>query len=289
MRNTLYIAMLTVSSFLISCCSEYKGYSEIVFPGYADTVKNSGIDYFVAEMVMSLNDIQLVDTCDFTNQIIDLNKRPKYGEYKKSSMDGYQWPKDSIQIQILIDTSRIISTKSNRISYIVPPPPPLQVFSQSEKEPMLNIENSKDSIDSNNKNQKNDRENTDSWINNYPVFIVNYTDTIISLTYEDISGFKMIQEAKDSIGTWKPIQYWHWNWCGNAYSTIDLKPKYFALTRTPKFSGEYQTKLRLKMRFFNKTYYSKEFNGSINYSQFEFPVRFDFYNEQEINYALLAE
>lgn len=289
MRNTIQIAILAVSTILISCNSGYKKYSRIEFPAYYDTVKNSGIDYVVDEMVMSHNGIQLIDTIDFKNQKIDLNKQPKYGEYAKSSLDGYRWPRDSIQIQILIDTSRIISTKDNRISYVVPPPPPITPSILKEIDSILNINNQEDSIKSSNVKQKIEQEKTDSWVNNYPVFIVNYTDTIISLTYEDISGFKMVQEAKDSIGTWKPIQYWHWNWCGNAYSSIDLKPKYFALTRTPKFSGEYRTKLRLKMRFFNKTYYSNEFNGRINYSQFEYPERFNVYNERERNYMLLIE
>lgn len=284
-RTTIHIIWIGLFCF-ISCNLEYKSHSGIKFPDYSDTVKNSGIDYVVDEMVMCHNEVQHIDTLDFSNQIIDLNKQPKYGAYQKSSLEGYPSSKDSTKIQILIDTARIIPTKDNRIAYNLPPPPP-SIF--NELNSSTNVLDSVDSSEKSDENQVLEHGQIKNWVNNYPVYIVNSTDTIISLTYESLSGFVMIPEAKDSLGNWKPIQYWHWNWCGNTYSSIDLKPNHYVLTRIPKFSGEFKTKLRLKLRFFNKLYYSKEFNGSINQSQFIFPKELSIYDDRERNRMLLIE
>ena len=278
--NYIWFAIL----FLISCNAEKKSYSGLVFPDYIDTLSFKGIDYVVDEMSICYHHIQYVDTLNFASQLIDLNRQLEYGAYRYQSFEGYPWPKGPIKIEILIDTARIIPTKDNNFTRIPPPPPPTII--DSELVPDFfdysdTIENTEKSINLEYKKSP--------WINNYPVFIVNYSDTIISLTYGAISGFPMIQEAKDSIGNWKPIQYWHWDWCGNTYSSIDLKPNHYALTRTPKFSGDFKTKLRLKLRFFNVYFYSKEYNGSINYSQFAFPERLDFFEKREREYMLLTE
>lgn len=250
---------------LISCKLRYNKSSDIKFPSYQDSVKNTGVDFEVENMVMCHNDIQHIDTFNFSKQIIDLNKQPKRGEFQNYSFDNYIWPKDSIKIQILIDTTKIIATKNNRIFNI---PQPSFILNENDSELTQDF---------------------NEWLNYYPVFILNKTDSIITLNYEEISGFKMIQEATDSLGNWKPIQYWHWNWCGNAYSSIELKSNHYALTRVPKFSGDFKTKLRLKLKYFNKSFYSQEFRGSINYSQFIFPKELDFYSEREIKQMLLIE
>src|SRR5690554_1767318 len=277
--NYIWIAII----FLISCNTEKKSYSGIVFPEYNDTVNFKGIDYVVDEMSICYHHIQHVDTFNFASQKIDLNKQPTYGDYRNQSFEGYPWPKKPIKIEILIDTTRIISTRDIGITRI-PPPPPTIIESELLSDHFDYSDTIEIKTDSINLGYK-----QNPWINNYPVFIVNFTDTIISLTYGAISGFSMIQEAKDSIGNWKPIQYWHWDWCGNTYSTVDLKPNYYALTRTPKFSGDFKTKLRLKLRFFNEYFYSNEFIGSIDYSQFDFPESLEFFDNREKTYMLLTE
>ncbi len=283
-RKTVHILWF-ILIITTSCNLFTRNNADIVFPEYNDTIKYKGYDYRVMEMVMCHNDIQHIDTFDLSNQIINLNKQPKKGEYHNSSLDGYPWPEDSIKLHILIDTARIIPS-NNRIGYIFASPPPIDLTELDSSLYCINSFNSSEkSID----NKKLEYGLNGNWINNYPVFIVNKSDTIVSLSYESISGFEMIHEAKDSLGFWKPIQYCKKNWCGNTYSFIDLKPYNYALTRVPKFSGSFKTCLRLKLRFFNRFYYSKEFNGSINYSQFVFPKEKDFYTEQERKYMLLTE
>ncbi len=259
---------------LISCNPENRNSLSSRFPNYLDTTSIKGIDFEIQEMALTYNHLQLIDTFDFSNQTINLNKQLKSGEHKKTALLGYLLPEDSLEILILVDTTRLIPTRNNFLGYILPPPPE---YLNDDLDSLL-IDDIPLILNRN-----------DRYINNYPIFIINKSNSMVSLLYESISGFVMIQEAQDSIGNWNPIQYWHWNWCGNTYALVDLKPNYYALTRTPKFSGKKNTKMRLKLKVYEQFFYSNEFYGSIDYSQFNFPDRLDFYDEHAKNLMLLNE
>lgn len=98
----------------------------------------------------------------------------------------------------------------------------------------------------------------------YPVFIENNSDDTLEIGYGEY--IPLIIEAMDSSGNWRAIQKPYTYFCGTGMPFYYLPPSEILITSCKLFEGEYKTKLRL---VFNKNYYSNEFEGSINYGQFE--------------------
>lgn len=105
----------------------------------------------------------------------------------------------------------------------------------------------------------------DDFVECLPLLVLNKsTDTILT-------RFKFIQEAKDMDGIWKPIEcYYNFGGCGNpeSYYYKHVSKKYIVFPII-KYYGNFKTKIRVKV--FNKgnVYYSNEFSGYINQSQFD--------------------
>ena len=99
--------------------------------------------------------------------------------------------------------------------------------------------------------------------NSYPVLLKNNESDTIIIGYGDF--IPLIMEAKDSTGNWYPIEKPFVNTCGNGVNSIILPPGYETLTLATIFKGTYKTKLRLSIG----NNHSPEFNGNIQYRQFE--------------------
>lgn len=85
------------------------------------------------------------------------------------------------------------------------------------------------------------------------------------------SGYGIIQEAKDSTGVWRPIQY-NIGFFGRPFMLkIDLYPQNTLVLTIPKYGGDYKTKLRVKLKTPCFTLYSNEFRGSVSKGQFNVP------------------
>lgn len=97
----------------------------------------------------------------------------------------------------------------------------------------------------------------------FPVLIQNKSIDTIYIGYG--SQIPLITEAKNKEGQWEPIEERFVYMCGNGLHSIILPPNEFVLTSELIYSGNFRTKLRIKMG----RHYSKEFNGTINESQFE--------------------
>lgn len=93
------------------------------------------------------------------------------------------------------------------------------------------------------------------------------------------SRLYMKVQAKTEIGEWKDIEYLPSSWCGNSYHTLTLKPQQYWEFITPKYEGEFKTKLRIELKYMEKepedrrggeekTLYSNEYDGSVNPGQF---------------------
>lgn len=92
------------------------------------------------------------------------------------------------------------------------------------------------------------------------------TDTIL-FPQQDGSLIGLI-EAKNKEGSWKPVQYWWFSWCGNSYWDIVLPPKNSFQIGLNNRLGEIQTIMRLKIHGHDTIYYSNEFNGWISENSF---------------------
>lgn len=99
---------------------------------------------------------------------------------------------------------------------------------------------------------------------------------IINLTSNDYSisndlGLPIIQEARNKNGEWKPIEYILLN--GSIlYSTIEIPKKSKIEIAAPRYKGNYETDLRLKIKIQKYGILTSEtYKGRINYNQFKKP------------------
>jgi hypothetical protein len=114
------------------------------------------------------------------------------------------------------------------------------------------------------------RDKNTKMVNAYPVYIWNPTSEITSIGVQGVTT-EIIQEAKDEKGNWRPIEYWVSGFCGNGKWKYILEPNYYVITSVYKYSGEFETDLRVKFKRGNSVYYSNKFRGKINRHQFNPP------------------
>lgn len=104
----------------------------------------------------------------------------------------------------------------------------------------------------------------------YSIYVFNNTKDSLIIERQDRS-FYLIQEAKNKIGEWKPIEYWRYSTCGNSYLSDKLKPNGIMKTVSIAYNGDFETQIRFKLLSFNKVYYSNPINGFVKLSQFTIP------------------
>lgn len=93
----------------------------------------------------------------------------------------------------------------------------------------------------------------------------------------DGSKLVLIQEGLNAKGEWRPVEYYLFGDCGFAQKQIILKHNNEVKITARKYSGEFKTKLRLKLMTSQGPVFSNEFEGSINYKQFikpKFPSKY---------------
>lgn len=155
-----------------------------------------------------------------------------------------------------------------------------KVFSQDVQNEMFINENSiiNESVvnDKINKNFKkiNKSENVKVFIehkdeNKFSIFIKNSSNENLVLVPQDNSLY-LIQEAIDKKGKWKPIEFWGFSTCGNSYDRkIKFNPNQIIELDSPKYKGDFSTKIRFKLRLNNQVYYSNSLPSDINISKFQ--------------------
>lgn len=107
----------------------------------------------------------------------------------------------------------------------------------------------------------------------WPVFIINKSNDTILIDIQDGAVF-MLREAMDRSGKWLPIEHWFYSTCGNSYGQIPVPQKQALLTKVLKCTGNYQTKIRFKLKHNQQIFYSNSFIGWINESHFVAPEKF---------------
>lgn len=120
-----------------------------------------------------------------------------------------------------------------------------------------------------------------------PLLIYNNSNTaaIVDDPSDMMSEYKVIQEAMDTDGKWKPIEF-HYNFSGCGFGDVYKKflPKHYMALGLIKYKGNFKTKLRVKFSYRYQIYYSNEFYGTINRSQFDNKPAFNcclFYGRRE--------
>lgn len=102
------------------------------------------------------------------------------------------------------------------------------------------------------------------------VFLINKTDSSIfvlsDLRSKDII---MVQEAKDLLGTWRPIEFFYYDECFDTIKqSIEIPPDHYACLVSRRYKGTIETEIRFKIESENGNIYSIPFKGSVNKEQF---------------------
>jgi hypothetical protein len=98
----------------------------------------------------------------------------------------------------------------------------------------------------------------------------NSSSTAIRLDTYD-GEVSMIQEAVNKKGEWQPIEFYAYGDCGFGHHIISIQKGEQVRILTTRYSGDFKTRIRLKLLTKNGVFYSEEFDGHINASQFKKP------------------
>ncbi|AWA28961.1 hypothetical protein HYN48_02035 [Flavobacterium magnum] len=106
------------------------------------------------------------------------------------------------------------------------------------------------------------------YVNSYPVLIRNGGREVA--LFEAFHPFPIIQEALDTDGIWKPIEFVEPRVMGCIPGTAAylLMPGTYMATSVIRYQGDFKTKIRVKIQNGRSNYYSNEVTGYINRSQF---------------------
>ncbi len=100
----------------------------------------------------------------------------------------------------------------------------------------------------------------------YPVYLINQTPATKAFIGKDSHVFGL-QEALDTNGQWRPIEGRGFDYCGNGYWSLKVDPQEFVTVLFPKYSGDYKTKIRVRIKNGDNIYVSKSYDGTINEKQ----------------------
>lgn len=103
----------------------------------------------------------------------------------------------------------------------------------------------------------------------FPVYVVNETSRT-KLFFGKDSHILGLQEAVDTTDYeyWHPIDYKGFDFCGNGEYALKIHPGEFVMFLVPKYSGNEQGKMRVRLEIGESVYLSKSFIGTFNREQF---------------------
>ena len=100
----------------------------------------------------------------------------------------------------------------------------------------------------------------------HPIIVENKSRDTLNIGYGE--HIPMTLEALDSLSKWRPIQQHYTYSCGTGLPNFYLPPGELLITYCQQYDGDFKTKLRVVFGF-GTTNYSNEFDGKIDYKQFE--------------------
>ncbi len=236
------IMILTV---IVSCKSDLGG-GNFNFPEVLDTLPKTEIRYSTQSMKSPINDILAIGDKDLNQIRITRDQPISYAEparYKDTLIN-------KSDLQIFVDTENLVTID---LGYYEILPPTFNNENSPEKK-------NKDLVQALN------------------VYVVNSSEKTAHLDHQS-ARLIMIQEAKDELGVWRPIEFWKYHRSGTPYGTIELTPDQFVISKILKYDGEFETDIRLKLKNGKHIIYSAPFRGTINTNQFNLPD--SFYERQE--------
>jgi hypothetical protein len=221
----------------VSCKNDYGKYN-FRFPEVLDTLPTTDIRYSCQSMKSPINDILAIGDKDLYQIHITKEQPVRYAEptrYRDTLLN-------KSGLKVIVDT---IQNMSIDLGYYKVLPPPLtgEIRSLIKQTYLVQALNA---------------------------FVVNLSENITHLDHQD-ARLIMIQEAKDELGIWRPIEFWRHHRSGTSYGTVELHPNQYVITKILRYDGEFETDIRLKLKNGRDIIYSEPFRGTININQFELP------------------
>lgn len=107
----------------------------------------------------------------------------------------------------------------------------------------------------------------------FPVYFVNSTNSNKLFLGKDGYVFG-IQEAffeDEKYRGWQPIEARGFDFCGNGHWGLIIRPQEFAVVLMRKYTGDYETGLRVRLVLDESTIVSKPFKGRVSKKQYTIP------------------
>jgi hypothetical protein len=271
MKQIIFCVILSI--FFLSSCNEKV---EINYPVLIASKHDSLIQVNTKEMQLSSPIVYGVNIKDSLN--FSLSKNYKSENYTQFKPDSLQSKSDSL---ILIVDSKNKNFHSDELHFFSLKPVPLSPeFLDSLKQ---HHRNQYEKVTDTAAFRKKALKRKYTHYRTLPVFLYNSSSKNKVISNSALAGdLLMVVEAKDKKGNWRPIEY---NYvpgriCSGGIRDYVLKPKHFIVSTIKKYMGHYKTKLRVKLLTYNQLIYSNEFNGVINYSQFNHPEQVKMMNKR---------
>jgi hypothetical protein len=253
MKNLLLSTLVSILAF--SAC---KNDTKLNFPALITSPYDTIIQLNSKQMLLSepiVYGANIKDSLDFSKEF-------DYDIYKEEAPFEIYEKTDSVLIYVDTSYNDFHSNEMNKLMVIPSPPPkPSDSIYEYDDDYFNNVEFKEQWL-------KREKEH----YNTIPVYVYNFSNSNRIISKPIVNGELFLQvQAKDKNGVWKPIEY---NYipgfiCGTGHQDYLLEPKHFIVSTIKKYSGDYKTKMRVKFMSLQKIYYSNEFDGSINYSQFD--------------------
>lgn len=176
--------------------------------------------------------------------------------------------------KIIIDTTNTITTKGFEYKSCNLPDKEFVIVDGLINGKTPNKEGVKKSTDLTNIYAKNTFKSWHDYVECYPLLIQNISKNTVFL-----KEIKFIQEAKDVDNKWKPIEFFD-NHSSSSKSMVFSKQfaNSFSISSIIKYNGNFKTKIRVKVKINQYYYYSNEFVGNINKSQFNQNYVFNYFD-----------
>ncbi|WP_380290750.1 hypothetical protein [Hyunsoonleella rubra] len=228
----------------------------VVIPNKCDTI----IDLSSEEMLPShtiVYGVNILDSLDFRLQ----SRMTSKDYYSGSFLKDEKFMSDSIKV--FVDTTHVNFHLGEQsvISHFPPPPPP----QTDNKRDSIYFKEIYDRAILEHENRGRTHYKT------YPLFVYNSSRRSTVIQRPMFNDLFFIVEALDSLKIWRPIEYWEQRTvlCGTGHRDYLLKPKHFIVSAVKRYHGDFKTKLRVRFTSFNKVFFSNEYEGWMNYSQFD--------------------
>lgn len=265
MKNSVLVLCFLIGLFSCTDTDKIEAYPLVITQEFDSIISED------SKLMLGANPV--VYAINFKDSV-NLNDKKENEQNYFSQYDENFYTHDSLKI--FVDDKNLDFHTSEFNIFSIPPPPPPRI-----KDSTYNKENGVYEYEYEYDTNATDKEFEELLLKmeqrkrihykTYPVYIYNYGESQTVIQKPITTELFILLEAKNKNNEWKPVEYFeqYGFLCGTGHRDYVLKPKHYLLSTVKRYKGDFRTKLRVKFRSFDNIFYSNEFEGYINYSQFQ--------------------